>query len=58
MFRLAVLCLFALSAISVSFAQPEQPDLTIDAATRTQVVDTILKRLNESYVFPDIAKKM
>ena len=58
MFRLAVLCLFALSAVSVSFAQPEQPDLTIDAATRTQVVDTILKRLNESYVFPDIAKKM
>jgi len=58
MFRLAVLCLFALSAISISFAQPEQPDLTIDAATRTQVVDTILKRLNESYVFPDIAKKM
>jgi len=58
MFRLAVLCLFALSAVSISFAQPEQPDLTIDAATRTQVVDTILKRLNESYVFPDIAKKM
>jgi len=58
MFRLVVLCLFALSAVSVSFAQPEQPDLTIDAATRTQVVDTILKRLNESYVFPDIAKKM
>ena len=58
MFRLAVLCIFALSAVSVSFAQPEQPDLTIDAATRTQVIDTILKRLNESYVFPDIAKKM
>ena len=58
MFRLAVLCLFALSAVSISFAQPEQPDLTIDAATRTQVVDTILKRLNDSYVFPDIAKKM
>src|ERR1043165_1435042 len=58
MFRLVVLCLFALSAVSVSFAQPEQADLTIDAAARTQVVDTILKRLNESYVFPDVAKKM
>ena len=57
-FRLAVLCLFALSVVTAGFAQPEQPDLTIDAATRTQVVDTILKRLNESYVFPDIAKKM
>jgi hypothetical protein len=44
--------------VTAGFAQPEQPDLTIDAATRTQVIDTILKRLNESYVFPDIAKKM
>jgi C-terminal processing protease CtpA/Prc len=57
-FRLAVLCLFALTVVTAGFAQPEQADLTIDAATRTQVVDTILKRLNESYVFPDIAKKM
>ena len=58
MFRLAVLCLFALTVVTAGFAQPEQPDLTIDAATRTQVIDTILKRLNESYVFPDVAKKM
>src|SRR5678815_1884013 len=57
-FRLAILCSLALSCAVVSFAQPEQPDLTIDAATRTQVVDAILKRLNDSYVFPDIAKKM
>ena len=42
----------------ISILEPEQPDLTIDAATRTQVVDTILKRLNESYVFPEVAKKM
>src|SRR5689334_5139167 len=58
MFRLAVFCIFALSAVTAGFAQPEQPDFTIDAAARTQVVDTILKRLNESYVFPDVAKKM
>ncbi len=56
--RLAVLCLLALSVASVGFAQPEQPDLTIDAATRTQVIDGTLKRLNESYVFPEVAKKM
>src|SRR5919205_507050 len=56
--RLAVLCVLALSVAIVSFAQPEQPDLTIDAATRTQVIDAILKRLNDSYVFPEIAKKM
>ena len=57
-FRLAILCSLALSYAIVSFAQPEQPDLTIDAATRTQVIDGILKRLNNSYVFPDVAKKM
>lgn len=57
-FRLAVLCLLALSGATIGFAQPEQPDLTIDAATRTQVVEAILKRLNDSYVFPEVAKKM
>src|SRR5689334_23533358 len=57
-FRLAVLSLLALSVAGVGFAQPEQQDLIIDAAVRTQVIDGILKRLNDSYVFPDIAKKM
>ena len=56
--RLAMLCLIALSVAGVAAAQPEQPDLTIDAATRTQVIDAILKRLNDSYVFPEVAKKM
>src|ERR1051326_9183134 len=57
-FRLALLCLFTLSAAAAGCAQQEQPDLTVDAATRTQVIDGILKRLNDSYVFPDVAKKM
>src|SRR5215207_8222525 len=58
MVRLAVLCLLTLSVVGVAFAQPEQPDLTIDASTRTQVIDGILTRLNDSYVFPEVAKKM
>lgn len=37
---------------------PRQPDLTIDAATRTEVIENALKRLNQSYVFPDTAKQM
>lgn len=37
---------------------PEQPDLTIDAATRKEVIDTLLKRLNDAYVFPETAAKM
>ena len=34
------------------------PDVTIDAATRTQVIEAALKRLNEAYVFPEVAAKM
>jgi retinol-binding protein 3 len=45
-------------AAGTAFAQMEQPDLTIDAATRTKVIDGVLKRLNDSYVFPEVAKKM
>ena len=58
LFCLAVIYSLAGSYGAGGFAQQEQPDLTIDAATRTQVVDSILKRLNDSYVFPDLAKKM
>ena len=57
-FRVALLCSLALSLAIAGNAQPEQPDLAIDAATRTQVIDGILKRLNQSYVFPEVAKKM
>jgi hypothetical protein len=39
-------------------APPEQPDLTIDAATRKEVIDSVAKRLNASYVFPEVAAKM
>jgi hypothetical protein len=39
--------------------QPQvQPDLTIDAATRTAVIDLLLRELNDSYVFAETAKKM
>ncbi|HEY2962064.1 MAG TPA: S41 family peptidase [Pyrinomonadaceae bacterium] len=55
-----VFAAFVLASLQLTAVgqQPEQPDLTIDAATRTQVIDGILKRLNDSYVFPDVAKKM
>lgn len=32
--------------------------MTIDAATRTQVIDAVLKELNDRYVFPEVAKQM
>jgi retinol-binding protein 3 len=57
--KLASLCLGVSMFGAIALAQgPEQQDLPIDAATRTQVVDSILKRLNDSYVFPEVAKKM
>src|SRR5687767_5502190 len=59
--RFAVLLLLTFMFANIGAAQPgpmEQPDLTIDAATRTKVIDGILKRLNDSYVFPEVAKKM
>ena len=33
-------------------------DFTIDAAERAKVIDGAIEKLNESYVFPDAAKKM
>jgi C-terminal processing protease CtpA/Prc len=42
----------------VIVAQQTQADMTIDAKTRTEVVDSILSNLNDSYVFPEVAKKM
>jgi retinol-binding protein 3 len=57
-FNIVLMCLFTLFAVTFAVAQQEQQDLTVDAATRTQVIDGILKRLNDSYVFPEVAKKM
>jgi retinol-binding protein 3 len=37
---------------------PNEPDLTIDAATRARVVEGLVKQLDAGYVFPETAKKM
>jgi C-terminal processing protease CtpA/Prc len=38
--------------------EPGQPDMTIDSSVRSDVIENLLKELNESYVFPETAKKM
>jgi hypothetical protein len=38
--------------------QPTTPDIAVDGATRNAVIDLLLKELNETYVFPETAKKM
>jgi C-terminal processing protease CtpA/Prc len=39
-------------------APPEQPDMTMDAAARKEVVESLIKRLNDTYIFPDTAARM
>ena len=52
--------ILALAGFAASVAAQENapPDSTIDASTRKQVIETVLKRLNDSYVFPETAKAM
>ena len=37
---------------------PSQPDKTIDASERQQVIDAMIKEMHKSYVFPEQAKKV
>src|SRR5262245_41046455 len=37
---------------------PQPPDITLDAAARSTVIDGALKALTEAYVFPEVAQKM
>jgi len=60
--KLTLFALFALPFVLLpddARAQgARQPDMTIDAATKTQVIDGILKELNDRYVFPEVAKQI
>lgn len=35
-----------------------QPDININAATRTEVIEGVLRRLDDTYVFPEVARRM
>jgi hypothetical protein len=53
----AAFCLHAPAGLAQG-PQGPQPDMTIDAATRASVINSIIKNLNDAYVFPETAKKM
>lgn len=54
-----LLGMFVLVPRPASGQQPnDQPDLTIDAAARKEVIESVLKRLNDEYIFPEVAKNM
>ena len=59
--RLAAAVLICLLSFDDAWSQPQmrnQPDLTVDASARAQLIEAVAKRLEDSYVFPDVAKKM
>ncbi len=59
LFFAALLPCFVLLPYNAAGQTPQAvPDMTIDAATRSSVIDNLLRDLNESYVFPETAAKM
>jgi hypothetical protein len=58
---LPIIC-FVVALASYNAAQQprmaDQPDMTLDAATRSQVIEGALKSLREAYVFPEVAARM
>lgn len=55
-----LMALFVLVVVNSKGQQPPPPppDRTIDAATRTQVINGLLSNLNKSYIFLETAKSM
>ena len=49
--------LFPLVAAAQGPPPPDQPDMTVDAAMRKAVVDTLAERIERLYVFPDKARE-
>src|SRR4051794_38300301 len=49
--------LCGLTALNARQAAPA-PSAPIDSAVRSEVIEGVLKKLNEEYVFPEVAKKM
>ena len=54
----AMLLLAATAAPAPAQGPAPGPDRAIDAATRTRVIDGVLRQLDSAYVFPDKAKEM
>jgi C-terminal processing protease CtpA/Prc len=51
-----IMVLFFLNIAFVAWAGP--PPGTLDEQTKSAVIDEVVKKLNEIYVFPEVAKKM
>lgn len=58
--RILAAIMLALASISPATAQSAAagPDMEIDARTRSEIMEGVLARLNDAYVFPETAKEM
>ena len=55
---LSISCAVICTALPVAAQDRDAPDRTIDAAERRVVIDGVLERLKQAYVFPDTALAM
>lgn len=55
---LRVSCAVICAVLPLAAQERDQPDRTIDAAERRVVIDGVLERLKQAYVFPDTALAM
>lgn len=44
--------------LAASAQQPAQADMTVDAATKAAVINTLIKEMNDGYIFPETAATM
>jgi retinol-binding protein 3 len=57
-FMLPIALAAVLAPAAVAQSTGEQPDMTIDGAMRSRVIEQVLRRLDEGYVFPKKAAEM
>ncbi|HEY6330404.1 MAG TPA: S41 family peptidase [Blastocatellia bacterium] len=55
---LSVLLLVLGGRVCAQEPMGDQPDMTVDAQTKSAVIDKLIKLLNDNYVFPETAAKM
>ena len=55
---LVIVAFFILRTVASAQLPANRPDLEISSSTRTEVIEVLIKELDEGYVFPETAKKM
>jgi len=56
--KVCVVVLALVISISVVAQAPSQPDINVDAAARAEVIENVIRQLDQQYVFPDTAREI